>query len=163
MPPATHSLTFNGGVLQRGFWLYIWEITPLDGAPRYYVGRTGDSSSSNAQSPFNRMGQHLGFNDNSNVLRRRLLASDIDPDTCTFRLVTHGPLMPEASSDTEHRSRLGRIAAWEKALADAMVAAGYAVLNPVHSRAPLDAEGFAPVLSAFALHFHHLNPDETSP
>ena len=44
--------------LERGFWLYVWVI---DGAgdTLHYVGRTGDSSSSNAQSPFNRMGQHL--------------------------------------------------------------------------------------------------------
>ena len=39
------------------------------------MGRTGDSSSSNAQSPFNRMDQHLGFNKRSNVLRRRLKAA----------------------------------------------------------------------------------------
>ena len=65
-PLAIHEVRFEGGILQRGFWLYVWEVTPADQAPLYYVGRTGDSSSTNAQSPFNRMGQHLGFAKNSN-------------------------------------------------------------------------------------------------
>lgn len=60
-PLAVHEIRFEGGILQRGFWLYVWKVTPADQAPLYYVGRTGDSSSTNAQSPFNRMGQHLGF------------------------------------------------------------------------------------------------------
>ena len=27
MTATTHELTFNGGLLERGFWLYVWEIT----------------------------------------------------------------------------------------------------------------------------------------
>jgi hypothetical protein len=42
-PLAIHEVRFEGGVLQRGFWLYVWEVTPADQAPLYYVGRTGDS------------------------------------------------------------------------------------------------------------------------
>jgi hypothetical protein len=79
-PPATHAFAFSGQLLQRGFWLYVWEIQPRDGATIYYVGRTGDSSSQNAQSPFNRMGQHLGFNVKSNILRRRLKNAGIAPE-----------------------------------------------------------------------------------
>src|ERR1043166_7379581 len=89
MPPVTYSITFDGDLLRRGFWLYICEIEKPDRSLLYYVGRTGDSSSSNAQSPFNRMSQHLGFNERSNVLRRRLTARDIDLETCNFRLVAH--------------------------------------------------------------------------
>jgi len=70
---VTQQGVIAGGILQRGFWLYVWEVTPADKAPLYYVGRTGDSSSTNAQSPFNRMGQHLGFAKNSNMLRRHLM------------------------------------------------------------------------------------------
>jgi hypothetical protein len=58
---AIHEVRFEGGVLQQGFWLDVREPTPADRAPLYYVGGTGDSSSTNAQSPFNRMGQHLAF------------------------------------------------------------------------------------------------------
>jgi hypothetical protein len=62
MTPTTHVFSFDGKLLQRGFWLYVWEITAADHEVFYYVGRTGDSSSPNAQSPFNRMSQHLGVN-----------------------------------------------------------------------------------------------------
>ena len=27
MTAATYSLTFTGHILQRGFWLYVWEVT----------------------------------------------------------------------------------------------------------------------------------------
>src|SRR5688500_13367834 len=98
MKPGTELLTFSGKLLQRGFWLYVWEIMPPHEELLYYVGRTGDSSSVNAQSPFNRMGAHLGFNVKSNVLRRRLAKNGIDPELCSFRLMAHGPIMKEAVS-----------------------------------------------------------------
>lgn len=155
-PPATHAFAFSGQLLQRGFWLYVWEIQPDDRTPIYYVGRTGDSSSTNAQSPFNRMGQHLGFNINSNVLRRRLETSGIAPEACAFRLIAHGPVLAEAQSIEEHRRSRDVVAALEKALAEAMTAAGYDVMNDVHCRMPLDGELFATVRAAFAHHFPRL-------
>jgi hypothetical protein len=118
MKAMTHAFSFSGALLQRGFWLYVWEIVSAEQEHVYYVGRTGDSSSSNAQSPFNRMGQHLGFNENSNVLRRRLTARGVDPDGCTFRMVAHGPLLEEATTLAEHGSRRDIVAAMERALAE---------------------------------------------
>lgn len=50
-----HELTFTGSFLRRGFWLYAWVIIAADHQVYVYVGRTGDSSSLNAQSPFSRM------------------------------------------------------------------------------------------------------------
>lgn len=156
MPAITHSFAFNGQVLQRGFWLYVWEIRPPDGTTLHYVGRTGDSSSPNAQSPFNRMGQHLGFNDKSNVLRRRLEKTGIAPETCELRLVAHGPILPEAATVEEHRPARDIVAAMEKALANAMRHAGYNVVNDVACTKPLDAARFATVREAFATHFPRL-------
>jgi hypothetical protein len=153
---ATHAFAFSGQLLQRGFWLYIWEIQPRGGTTIYYVGRTGDSSSQNAQSPFNRMGQHLGFNIKSNVLRRRLKESGIAPEICEFRLVAHGPIVPEGQSLDEHRRARDVVAALEKALAEAMVAAGYDVINRVDCRKALDDEVFAAVRTAFVQHFPRL-------
>lgn len=153
---ATYEIAFDGRILNRGFWLYVWEITMPEQARLYYVGRTGDSSSSNAQSPFNRMGQHLGFNSKSNVLRRHLAAKGIDSETCTFRLVTHGPILEEAATRDQHRERRDRIAAMEKALADAMTAAGYSVINRIDCRVELDTELFASVRDAFAVHFSRM-------
>ena len=53
-----YSMKFDGHLLARGFWLYIWEIKGAS-SHHVYVGRTGDTSSPHAQSPFKRVGQHL--------------------------------------------------------------------------------------------------------
>lgn len=156
MKEKTHELRFHGELLGRGFWLYVWEITTPEQTLLYYVGRTGDSSSRNAQSPFNRMGQHLGFNSKNNVLRRTLKSKDVDPERCFFRLVAHGPILPEAGNQEEHRRSRNRIAAMEKALALALVEAGYEVMNSVHCRAHLDATAFGVVRAGFAAHFKSL-------
>lgn len=149
--PATYEVRFDGGILQRGFWLYVWEITPPTGDVLYYVGRTGDSSSTNAQSPFNRMGQHLGFAKNSNMLRKHLIENGAEPERCTFRLVAVGPIEEESNSDSrhEHDERRDVVAAMEKALAELMKAAGCKVMNEVKCRKPLDAARFAEVRAVF--------------
>jgi hypothetical protein len=155
MNTRLHQVQFNGGFLQRGFWLYVWEVTTPKGKTLYYVGRTGDSSSTKAQSPFNRMGQHLGFAENSNMLRRHLLEHDAEPERCTFRLVALGPLEPEskANSRHEHDKRRDEVAAMEKALAELMVAAGRQVMNQVNSRKSLDKVRFEKVHASFAAAF----------
>jgi hypothetical protein len=59
MPPLkSYSMMFDGHLLNRGFWLYVWDIKGSI-SHHVYVGRTGDSSSCHASSPFNRIGQHL--------------------------------------------------------------------------------------------------------
>ena len=150
-----HELQFDGSVLRRGFWLYVWEVTPVGQTPLYYVGRTGDSSSTNAQSPFNRMGQHLGFAENSNMLRKYLGHHQLEPETCAFRLVALGPLEQESEAveRAEHDKRRDVVAALEKALAGAMRDAGYRVMNEVSSRKALDLKRFNDVLMAFAAKF----------
>jgi len=156
MSSKTHTLNFEGAILARGFWLYIWEITTSDGKKLHYVGRTGDSSSHNAQSPFNRMGQHLGFNEKSNVLRRHLTKLGINPEQCAFRLVTHGPIFKELSSFADHCSPRDIVAAMEKALADAMTSSEYTVINKVHCRKLQDSAEFDQVLLEFVKHFPNL-------
>lgn len=155
---AIHELRFDGGVLQRGFWLYAWEVTPAGKAPLYYVGRTGDSSSTNAQSPFNRMGQHLGFAKNSNMLRRHLERHHTTPESCAFRLIALGPIAQEsrAPDRREHDERRDLVAAMEKALAELLVASGLKVMNTVASRKALDEARFAQVRTAFVGAFPQL-------
>ena len=157
-PLTIHEVRFEGGILQRGFWLYVWEVAPVDQAPLYYVGRTGDSSSTNAQSPFNRMGQHLGFLENSNMLRRHLLQHGVEPESCAFRLVALGPLEKEANTRgrRQHDQRRDLVAAMEKALAELLASSGLRVMNRVVSRKPLDAVRFAQVRAAFARVFPRL-------
>ncbi len=153
MKATTHELNFNGDLLKRGFWLYIWDIITPEKTHLYYVGRTGDSSSRNAQSPFNRMGQHLGFNDKSNVLRHHLSNKDIAAENCDFRLVAYGPILGEAATQDAHRKSRDIIAGLEKALANSMKEFGYNVLNTVNCQKATDPDLWTKVRDEFAQHF----------
>ncbi len=63
MKAALHQLSLPGG-----FWFCVWEVTSGSGDEWLYVGRTRDSSSPNAQSPFFRLSQHLSQDPKGNVL-----------------------------------------------------------------------------------------------
>ncbi len=144
-------------MVERGFWLYVWEATTPNGEVLLYVGRTGDSSSMNAQSPFNRMGQHLGSAKNSSMLRNHLGKRDIVPEQCSYRLVAHGPILEEAKIWDLHRERRDVLAGMEKRLAEDLVSAGYDVLNTVQSHKPLEASLYSSVRAEFAEHFEKLS------
>ena len=90
------------------------------------------------------------------VLSRHLEGKNIDPETYSFRLIAHGPILEEAKSQDEHRKRRDSIAAMEKALADGMTAVGYNVINTVNCRMKLNVTKFAPVLATFSRHFKML-------
>lgn len=148
--PRTYTVTLDGGFLARGFWIYVWEVKFANHKPMLYVGRTGDSSSPHAQSPFNRMGQHLGFAKNSSMLRNHLENRGVSPGLCAYRLIAHGPILAEAEDWKSHVFRRDRAAAVERQLAVDLVAAGQDVLNTVNSGKELDRELYASVRSAFA-------------
>ena len=135
---------------ERGFWIYVLEVTTPDGEKLLYVGRTGDSSSANAQSPFNRMGQHVGFLKNSSMLRNHLAERGVAPEQCSMRVVAHGPILEEADDMAAHREKRDVIAAIEKRLADDLHDAKYVVMNKVNCRKPLNEELYAEVHAAFA-------------
>ena len=65
-------------------------------------------------------------------------------------------ILQEAATYDEHRERRDRIAAIEKALAVAMTAAGYDVMNPINCRFEFASELFAGVRAAFAGQFPKL-------
>jgi hypothetical protein len=164
MPPATHSVTLPGAILQRGFWLYVWRVQTPKGE-MLYVGRTGDNSSPFAANPYRRVGQHLGHQENQSALRNYLIKAKVEPLECEFQVLAHGPLYPEAvkaEGDTReahmsaHKPIRDIVGAMEKALADDLAAAGYVVLNTVSCKWPLDAALWAPVRAAFAEHFSKL-------
>lgn len=155
---STHEVSFKGGFLSRGFWLYVWVVKPPVGPDLHYVGRTGDNSSPNAQSPFVRMGQHLGFAKTSCMLRTHLVGHKVNPDECSFRLIAHGPVLPEANPKEMrgHTVLRNRVAAVEKALACAMAEAGYKVMNTVKCTFPEEPELFELVKVAFGAEFSRL-------
>ena len=158
MPAQLLTLSFSGALLlKRGFWLYVWKVTADQERLFYYIGRTGDSSSLNAQSPFARISAHLGGNKNSNALRRHFQAKQVSlEDAPKLELVAYGPIFEEAENEQDHRRRRDKVAALERRLCDQMRAAGYSVINEVSSRKELDRSAWQNVQKAFVQHFPKL-------
>ena len=153
MSGTTQKLTFPGNITRRGFWLYVCRIESPIGE-LLYVGRTGDSSSSRATSPFTRIGLHLGTNWRQALIRRHLKKQGFEPEDCTsFQIIAHGPLFPEVQGWNNHKEARNKVAALEKALADALRNRGYQVLNTVNCRIPLDANLWEKVRKTFARDF----------
>ena len=137
---SIYRLSFDGHILRRGFWLYVWRITS-GRRTVLYVGRTGDSSSDFASSPFVRIGRHLDLRPNakSNSLARRLGEESLNPTECGFEFVAFGPLFPEQQSPEQHRRFRDRTGALEASLANELRARGYEVIRIHTSRAELTA------------------------
>jgi hypothetical protein len=155
---AIHLVEFDGALVRRAFWLYVLEATLPEGERLLYVGRTGDSSSFNAQSPYNRLGQHLGAAPTTNQMRKHLEKQGLEPEACHYRFVAYGPVFAEAAAKDRdsHYPLRDKVAAMEKELANLLEAAGYLVLNDVRSRKALDEAAFESVVLAFAEHFPKL-------
>jgi hypothetical protein len=153
--PETFTVTLDGAMLRRGFWLYVWEITMPDGNKALYVGRTGDNSSPFAQSLFNRLGQNLGTLPNASMVRNNLEKRGVNAAHCQFRMVGHGPIFDEVpNKDFEiHKPIRDKVGAVEKRLAEDFKAAGYDVMNTVRWNAPLDENLYEPIRAAFAAEF----------
>jgi len=140
----------------------VWEITTPDGRTFHYVGKTGDKASSACQSPFNRLSNHLGGNKHSNALKRHLGNRKIHPESCHFHFHAYGPLFDGQSQKT-HGELCDTMSGLEKALADAMVEAGYTAINPIKCRQQADARLFSVVRTAFSAHFEKLAMDGRNP
>jgi hypothetical protein len=149
MPLPVESLHFSGHVLRRGFWLYVCRIDCTSG-PFVYVGRTGDSSSVKAASPFSRVSRHLDLRPNAraNALARGLWREGIDAATCRYEFCFIGPIHPETDDRQKHRERRDNLAAVESALARELGARGFRVLGSHGSRGTLDRRLFRRVLAA---------------
>ncbi|NVM20287.1 MAG: AbiV family abortive infection protein [Desulfobacterales bacterium] len=137
----SYSMFFEGALLEGGFWLYIWDIQKPN--ERFlYVGRTGDSSSSNAASPFARIGHHLDLSPNAkaNSIARRLNEKNVTPSSARFEMLAIGPLFPEQESLEYHVVYRDQMAALEKALAKHLRKNGYNVLGIHNSRKVVNQE-----------------------
>jgi len=143
----THQLTFGGAVLERGFWLYVWRVSC--GSHLFlYVGRTGDSSSRFAASPFARIGQHLDIRPkaSANMLLRHIRTRGLDPQRCTYDLIAVGPVFPEQKTIEAHRKHRDIVAPLEAALAQHLRAKGHDVCGTHSSKHPLNTKLFSQVL-----------------
>lgn len=124
------SMMFDGHLLNRGFWLYVWEIKGPE-THLLYVGRTGDTSSPYASSPFKRIGQHLDASPNAkgNSLRRLLQPKGVKCEECSFEMVAVGPIFPEQPDFEAHKLKRDQMAALERAIADELRQRGYEILG----------------------------------
>lgn len=158
MSRKLHHFEIPGELLKRGFWLYVWRITAPNAEVFHYVGRTGDSSSINAQSPFSRVSGHLGTNQSANQIQKHLSKHEVDILTCSkIELIALGPLLDEIKERDEHRRRRDILAALEKKLCDHMVRSGYRVMNVVKSQKHLDQKLWDKVRLEFSKQFPRLS------
>lgn len=134
------SAEFSGQLLARGYWIYVWRIR-YRSKHLFYVGRTGDSSSVNAASPFSRLSRHLESraNSKSNSLYRALQRHGLKPELAKYEMLAFGPLYPETKDKAKHRDRRDAIAAIEYALAEDLKQSGFTVIGyHQKSRAQID-------------------------
>ena len=127
----TASMRFDGTLLNRGFWLYVWRISQEKKTAVLYVGRTGDSSSQFAASPFSRVSRHLDVREKAkgNTLYRQLGKVGFSPERCEFEMFAVGPLWKEQETMAAHRIYRDKTAALERALADRLRDDGYQVIG----------------------------------
>jgi hypothetical protein len=125
-----HQVQFTGAIFERGFWLYAWRVQ-CGARACFYVGRTGDSSSQYAASPFSRLNQHLDLRPKAaaNMLLRHVRTLKLDPLACSYELLALGPVFPEQSTLELHRKFRDRIAPLETALADFIRSRGHEVVG----------------------------------
>jgi hypothetical protein len=130
---------FSGHILRRGFWLYVWKVTASKKTV-LYVGRTGDSSSANASSPFSRLSAHLQSKENAkgNSMHRQLIKAGLDPMQAEFQLAAVGPLFPEQSTFQKHCPIRDRMAAMEKELAERLDGSGWTVIGNHNNKHQVD-------------------------
>lgn len=127
---TVHRMSFEGQLLERGFWLYVCRIRSSKGL-FLYVGRTGDSSSQHAGSPFDRVGRHLDFRPQAkgNSMVKRLREQGIAAAKCRFEMIAIGPLFSEQKHMEAHKPLRDKTAALEKHIASALKARGYKVIG----------------------------------
>ncbi len=149
-----YAMAFDGQLLRRGFWVYVWRIQSPKGV-YVYVGRTGDSSSRYAASPFTRAGRHLdvGQNAKSNTLTRQIVRVGLNPTRCRFRMVALGPLFPEQGAMKAHRPIRDKVAALERGVADFLRQRRYSVLGTHGRFLSPDARLFARLRALVATEF----------
>jgi hypothetical protein len=147
-------MAFDGRALQRGFWLYVWKIE-LQDRTMLYIGRTGDSSSCYAASPFLRISAHLDRRTTAkgNALMRQLKRAGIDPERCKFQMLAIGPLFAEQSTFAAHVEKRDVVAALEAQLAAHMKNSGYEVLGSHPRRRTYDERIWRQVVRALGPSF----------
>ena len=142
-----HKAKIDGNLLKRGFWIYLYVIKQGQ-KEIFYVGRTGDSSSANAGSPFERLTGHLNrkFTAKSAAMLRQLTKYGFNVEKCTFELFAFGPIHPEQKDFERHKVYRDILASLEKAIAAELGKRGYTVVGTHSSKVECSPELLSLVL-----------------
>jgi hypothetical protein len=142
----TYRISVPGAMLERGFWLYVCRII-AKGEEYIYVGRTGDSSSKFADSPFSRLGRHLDVKKSAyaNMLLRHVDRLSLDRLNCSYEMFAIGPLFPEQTNIKKHRELRDVIAPLESALASYLRQKGFTVVNDIKAIGEVDKVLFSKI------------------
>jgi hypothetical protein len=142
-----HKAKFDGNLLKRGFWIYLYVIRQGE-EEIFYVGRTGDSSSANAGSPFERLTGHLNrkLTAKSAAMLNQLTKYGFDVEKCSFELFAFGPIHPEQKDFERHKVYRDILAALERAVATELKKRGYTVIGTHGSKTECATELLSQVL-----------------
>lgn len=156
---SAYTMTFDGKLLQRGFWIYVCKVADCE-KTCYYVGRTGDSSSPNAASPFNRIGNHLDLRDKAkgNAMTKRLTEAGMNPENCQFKMFALGPIFAEQATMPEHTPYRDRTAALEFEVAEHLRSCGHRVLGEHHRSGKIDEDLLQDIKSQISVFLSSSNP-----
>ena len=126
----SYQTKFTGKILERGFWIYLWKIQE-SGKVAWYVGRTGDTPSPNAASPFRRLSQHLDLRHSASaaMLANNIRAEGMTPEKCEFFFLAVGPFFSEQASFESHKPYRDIVALLEAELAHELRERGLQVLG----------------------------------
>ncbi len=141
-------MKFDGAVLNRGYWLYLWRVT-CGKSLFIYVGRTGDSSSNNAGSPFTRISNHLNSRPTAkgNSLWKQLKKVKVDPIKCSYEMIAVGPIYDEEKVTDKHRLRRDQLAGLEREVAHYLKSCGFTVLGIHYSNKQVGQTLVKPILN----------------
>jgi hypothetical protein len=142
-------MSFDGAILERGYWVYVILIYHKSGKMHLYIGRTGDQSSQNAGSPFQRVANHLNLLPSApmSAIKRLIKQKGYKPSACQFRLIAKGPLFSERK-DEQHWPIRNKMTALEKSIASHFCSKGYDVLGKHDDNQAKDPELFKKVISS---------------
>lgn len=135
-------MTFDGPLLERGFWLYALLICHKSGKKHLYIGRTGDEAVKKAAtaSPFQRIGEHLNFRPSAKMNTVKQCFDSKKFAEYKVRLIAVGPLFPVQKDSESHIHYRNKMKALEKSVADYFLSKGYDVPGKHYDNDAKDSE-----------------------
>jgi hypothetical protein len=143
-------MSFDGALLERGYWIYTILIYHKSGKATLYIGRTGDEAVKKAAAafPFQRIGEHLNYRPSA---KPNTVKECLDPEKFPeyqIRLIAAGPLLPKQKDSNSHRRCRDKMKALEKSVADYFRSKGYYVPGNHYSGDAKDPELAKKVIKA---------------